>query len=66
MRFPPTVNLVRWVSFFWGQISTTKRAYVAFLSAGMLDLLKKKIVFVPDFTLVPIPWARHPNSLAQE
>eukprot|EP00957_Ditylum_brightwellii_P011660 880507-Ditylum_brightwellii.AAC.1 len=66
MRLPPTVNLVRWVSFLWGLMSTTNRAYVAFLSAGMSDLLMKKIVLVLDLILVPTPWASRPNSFAQE
>ena len=52
-NFPPTVNLVRSYSSFYGSTSQTILPYLNFLSLGTLDLGTNMTVFVPFNPLIP-------------
>lgn len=43
MRLPPTVQYMRWLSYFFGRYATTTRRYVGFLPGGILFGYLKKI-----------------------
>ena len=62
-KFPPTVNLVRSLSYFSGFNSHTILPYVTFLSFGGCVFEMKITAFVP-FTFL-IPWDNCPKSFAK-
>ena len=63
-KFPPTVNMVRSFSSFYGFNSHTIFPYVTFLSFGTCVLEMKITAFVPFAVLVP--WANCPSSFAKD
>ena len=59
MRFPPSVRLVRYWSYFWGRESTTIRPYIKYflLFSSILLWVRKTIVFVIS-NHSPKPWCQ--------
>ena len=52
-NFPPTVNLVRSFSSFYGFSSQTILPYVTFLSLGTRYLVINMTIFVPFTSVIP-------------
>ena len=65
-KLPHTVMRVRWVSDLFGRMSHTILGYVTLLVPnGTSDFKMKWMVFVPSILFLT-PWARRPNSLAND